>query len=137
MALPINIVNAISWPMVSVFASTLAGSRFGEIVVLRALGVAPRLQATARFAELGATVLAAIAMGALIGLATAWFTARELARATIADAPAALAAPFGFALWPWLVALTVFAVLAAVIAALAARAVRRTASRPGLREEER
>lgn len=118
-------------------ASALAGSRFGEIVVLRALGVAPRLQARARFAELAATVLAAIAMGALIGLATAWFTARELARATIADAPAALTAPFGFALWPWLVALAVFAVLAAVIAGLAARAVRRTASRPGLREEER
>ncbi|MFF2271413.1 hypothetical protein ACFVTX_04030 [Agromyces sp. NPDC058136] len=118
-------------------ASALAGSRFGEIVVLRALGVAPRLQARARFAELAATVLAAIAMGALIGLATAWFTARELARATIADAPAALTAPFGFALWPWLAALAVFAVLAAVIAGLAARAVRRTASRPGLREEER
>lgn len=118
-------------------ASALADGRFGEIVVLRALGVAPRLQARARFAELAATVLAAIAMGTLIGLATAWFTARELARATIADAPAALTAPFGFALWPWLVALAVFAVLAAVTAGLAARAVRRTASRPGLREEER
>ncbi|GAA1786459.1 hypothetical protein [Agromyces lapidis] len=118
-------------------ASALAGSRFGEIVVLRVLGVAPRVQARARFAELAATVLAAIAMGAVIGGITAWLTARELARATIADAPASLEATLGVELWPWLAGLAAFALLAALVAASAARAVRRTASRPGLREEER
>ncbi|MFE6965870.1 hypothetical protein ACFVAJ_12185 [Agromyces sp. NPDC057679] len=118
-------------------ASALAGSRFGEIVVLRVVGVGPRVQARARFAELAATVLAAIAMGAVIGGATAWLTARELARATVADAPAALGATLGFELWPWLAGLASFALLAALVAASAARAVRRTASRPGLREEER
>ncbi|MFF2387677.1 hypothetical protein [Agromyces sp. NPDC058104] len=118
-------------------ASALAGSRFGEIVVLRVLGVAPGVQARARFAELAATVVAAIAMGAVIGVATAWLTARELARATVADAPASLVADFGFELWPWLAVLAAFTLVAALIAAAAARAVRRTAGRPGLREEER
>lgn len=117
--------------------SALSTSRYGEIVVLRVLGVGPRVQARARFAELAATVAGAVVVGAVVGVVTAWFTARELARATIADAPSSLHAPFALDWWPWLAGTVGFIAVAAVVAGLAARAVRRTASRPGLREEER
>ncbi|MCD5346336.1 FtsX-like permease family protein [Agromyces sp. S2-1-8] len=117
--------------------SALSTSRFGEVVVLRVLGVAPRVQARARFSELAATVGGAIVVGAVVGAVTAWFTARELARATIADAPSSLHAPFALDWWPWLAGTVGFMLLAALAAGLAARGVRRTASQPGLREEER
>jgi len=117
--------------------SALAGSRFGEIVVLRALGAPPRMQASARFAELVVTVATAIVAGVVVGWLTASLTARELARASVAQAPDVLGVPLAFAWVPWLAGVAAFAVLATAIAAGAARAVRRLASHPGLREEER
>jgi ABC-type antimicrobial peptide transport system permease subunit len=118
-------------------ASALAGSRFGEIVVLRAMGVPPRIQASARFAELAVTVGTAVVAGVLVGALTAAVTARELARAAVAGTPDVLTAALAVDWGPWLIGILAFVVIASAIALVAARAVRRLASRPGLREEER
>ncbi len=131
--------GALLFALIAIVAltSTLGAGRFGEIVVLRALGVPARTQSRARFAELAVTLGTAVVIGILVGLATAALTARELARAAVADAPGVLLAPFSVDWAPWIAGLAVFAVLAAVVAAGAAVSVGRTAARPGLREEER
>ncbi len=130
--------GALLFALISIVAlvAALGGSRFGEIVVLRALGVPARTQSRARIAELAVTLGTAVVIGAIVGLATALLTARELARAAVAGVPAAVPAEFGIDLAPWLLGIAAFLVLAAVIAGGAAASVRGIASRPGLRQEE-
>ncbi|GAA1810417.1 ABC transporter permease [Agromyces neolithicus] len=118
-------------------ASALGSARFGEVVVLRALGVPPRTQSRSRAAELTVTIGTAIVIGSAIGVVTALVTARELAYAAVAGTPASVQAPFAIAWVPWLIAVIVFVLLAGAVIALAARSVRRLAARPGLRQEER
>ncbi|MCD2441740.1 hypothetical protein LQ757_05550 [Agromyces sp. SYSU K20354] len=118
-------------------ASALGSARFGEVVVLRALGVPARTQSRSRAAELAVTVGTAIAIGGAIGVATALVTARELAHAAVAGTPSSVVAPFAIGWGPWLAVLAGFVVLAAVVIVFAARSVRRLAARPGLRQEER
>ncbi|MGW4930069.1 hypothetical protein ACWEOH_13015 [Agromyces sp. NPDC004153] len=138
-ALWVGAVGALLFALVAVVAlvAALGRARFGEVVVLRVVGVPARVQARARFAELAAAVLAASAVGVLVGAATALVTARELARASVAGAPAALPVPAQVDWLPWAVALVAFLGLAAAIGAGAAASVRRVAAQPGLREEER
>ena len=138
-ALWVGAVGALLFALVAVVAlvAALGRARFGEVVVLRVVGVPAEVQARARFAELAAAVLAASAVGVLVGAATALVTARELARASVAGAPAALPVPAQVDWLPWAVALVAFLGFAAVIAAGAAASVRRVAAQPGLREEDR
>ena len=138
-ALQVGAAGALLFALIAVMAlvAALAGSRFGEIVVLRALGVPARTQSRARVAELAVTLGTAVVIGALVGLATALLTSRELARAAVAGVPAIVPVEFGIDLAPWLVGIAAFLVLAAAITASAAASVRRIASRPGLRQEER
>ena len=68
-------------------ASALGSARFGEVVVLRALGVPARTQSRSRVAELAVTVGTAIVIGCVIGVVTALVTARELAHAAVAGTP--------------------------------------------------
>lgn len=117
--------------------AALSRARFGEVVVLRVLGVAPGLQARVRFAELTAAIAAATVIGVVVGAVAGFATVRELARAAVADAPATLQVGVHVDWSPWLVALVAFLGVAAAIGAGAAASVRRSASRPGLREEER
>ncbi|WP_136708543.1 hypothetical protein [Agromyces sp. H66] len=118
-------------------AAALGRARFGEVVVLRVVGVPPRLQARARFAELAAAVTTSAAIGIVVGVIASLATVPELARAAVAGAPAALPVDLHADWVPWLVGFTAFLALTAAIAAGAAASVRRTASRPGIREEER
>src|SRR5690606_26218874 len=118
-------------------AAALGRARFGEVVVLRVVGVPPRLQARARFAELSAAVTTSAAIGIVVGVIASLATVPELARAAVAGAPAALPVDLHADWVPWLVGFTAFLALTAAIAAGAAASVRRTASRPGIREEER
>ena len=118
-------------------ASALGSARFGEVVVLRVLGVPAATQSRSRAAELAITIGIAIVVGGLIGSATALLTARELAHAAVAGTPASVQAPLAIAWEPWLVALGAFVLFAAAVITLAARSVRRLAARPGLREQER
>lgn len=138
-AMWVGSAGALAFALVALVAltSALAGSRFGEIAVLRAMGVPPRVQARARFAELAVAFGAAVVAGALAGGLTAGMTARELARAAIARPPDMLATALALDWAPWLLGVGTFIALAAAIALSAARAVRGLAGRPGLREEER
>ncbi|RZS64172.1 hypothetical protein EV187_2552 [Agromyces ramosus] len=131
--------GALLFALIAVVAlvAALARTRFGEVVVLRALGTPARLQARARFAELAAALSAAAVIGILIGAVTAFATARELARASVAGTPGALPVAAHVAWLPWAAGLVAFLVLSATVGAVAAASVRREASRPGLREEER
>ncbi|MBM7829692.1 hypothetical protein JOE59_000397 [Agromyces cerinus] len=137
-ALWIGAAGALLFALISVVAlvAALGGSRLGEIVVLRALGVPARTQSRARLAELAVTLGTAVVIGAVVGFATALLTARELARAAVSGVPAVVPVEFGVDLAPWLIGIAAFLVLAAAIAAGAAASVRRMASRPGLRQEE-
>jgi hypothetical protein len=138
-ALWVGAAGALLFALVAVVAlvAALGRARFGEVVVLRVVGVPARLQARSRFAELAAAVLAASAAGILVGAVTALVTARELARASVAEAPAALPVAAHVDWLPWAIALVAFLGLAAAIGSGAAASVRRVAERPGLREEER
>ena len=131
--------GALLFALIAVVAlvAALARTRFGEVVVLRVLGMPARLQARARFAELVAALAAAAVIGILVGAVAAFATARELARASVAGAPGALPVVAHVAWLPWAAALVAFLGLAGAIGAVAAASVRREASRPGLREEER
>lgn len=130
--------GALLFALISIVAlvAALGGSRFGEIVVLRALGVPARTQSRARIAELAVTLGTAVVIGAIVGLATALLTSRELARAAVAGVPGAVPAEFGIDLAPWFLGIAAFLALAAVIAVGAAASIRGIASRPGLRQEE-
>jgi hypothetical protein len=138
-ALWVGAVGALLFALVAVVAlvAALGRARFGEVVVLRVVGVPARLQARSRFAELVAAVLAASAVGVIVGALTAFATATELARAAVAGAPAALPVVAHVDWLPWAVALLAFLGIAAAIGAGAAASVRRVAARPGLREEDR
>lgn len=138
-ALWVGAVGALLFALVAVVAlvAALGRARFGEVVVLRVVGVPAGLQARSRFAELAAAVVAATAVGVLVGASTAFVTAGELARAAVAGAPAALPVAAHVDWLPWAVALLAFLGLAAAIGAGAAASVRRVAERPGLREDER
>jgi hypothetical protein len=131
--------GALLFALIAVVAlvAALGRARFGEVVVLRVLGVPARLQARARFAELAAALATATAVGILVGAFAAFVTAGELARAAVAGAPGALPIGLTFDWIPWLLALAAFLGVAAGIGAIAAASVRREASRPGIREEER
>ena len=131
--------GALLFALIAVVAlvAALSRARFGEVVVLRALGVTPALQGRVRFAELAAALAGAAVVGVVVGVVTSSATARELARAAVAGAPAALEIGVHVAWVPWLVGLAAFLGAAAAIGAVAAASVRREASRPGLREEER
>ncbi|GAA1765913.1 hypothetical protein [Agromyces humatus] len=138
-ALWVGSAGALALALIAIvaLASALGSARFGEVVVLRALGVPARTQSRSRAAELAVTVGTAIVIGGLIGVATALVTARELAHAAVAGAPDSVVAPFEIAWAPWVAVLAAFVVLAAVIIAVAARSVRHLAAHPGLRQEER
>lgn len=131
--------GALLFALIAVVAlvAALGRARFGEVVVLRVVGVPAALQARARFAELAAAVGAATAIGLAVGAVAAQVTARELARAAVAGAPAALPVQVQVDWLPLLVGLVAFLGVAATVGAVAAASVRRVASRPGLREEER
>ena len=118
-------------------AAALGRTRFGEVVVLRVLGMPARLQARARFTELAAALSAAAVIGVVVGAVTAVATARELARAAVAGTPGSLDVAAHVDWLPWAVGLAAFLVVATAIGAVAAASVRRAAERPGLREEER
>lgn len=131
--------GALVFALIAVVAlsAALGRARFGEVVVLRVLGVPPGLQARARFAELAASVALAAVIGILVGAVASIATVRELARAAVAGAPGAMAVGLDLAWLPWTVGLVAFLVLAGAIGAGAAVGIRRTASRRGIREEER
>ena len=118
-------------------AAALGRTRFGEVVVLRVLGMPARLQARARFTESAAALSAAVVIGVLVGAVTAGATARELARAAVAGTPGSIDVAAHVDWLPWAAGLVAFLALAALIGAVAAASVRRAAERPGLREEER
>jgi len=117
--------------------AALARARFGEVVVLRALGMPSALQASARFAELAAALGTAVVVGVAVGLLTSAATARELARAAVAGAPASLGVDPTLDVLPWSIGLLAFVAVTALIGRLAAASVRRLAATPGIREEER
>ncbi|SFR72549.1 FtsX-like permease family protein [Agromyces sp. CF514] len=117
--------------------AALARTRFGEVVVLRALGMPSALQARARFAELATAVCTAVAVGAIVGAVASVATVRELARAGVAGAPAMLSVDLGLDVVPWAIGLLAFCAVAAAVGLVAAASVRRLAATPGIREEER
>lgn len=137
-ALWVGAAGALLFALIAVIAlvAALGGSRRGEIVVLRVLGVPARIQSRARFAELAVTLGTAVLIGVVVGLLTALLTARELARAAVAGVPAVIPVDFGLDAAPWILGIGAFVLLAAAISAGAAASVRRTAARPGLRQEE-
>ncbi|GAA1962498.1 hypothetical protein [Agromyces allii] len=122
---------------VAALSAALSRARFGEVVVLRALGMPARLQARARSAELAAALGTAVVVGAVVGALTAVATARELARAAVAGAPASLGVDLTLDVLPWAIGLVAFVAATALIGRLAAASVRRLAATPGIREEER
>ncbi|MDR6906776.1 hypothetical protein J2X63_002462 [Agromyces sp. 3263] len=130
--------GALLFALVSLVAlvAALGRARLGEVVVLRVLGSPARVQARARFAELVAAVGAATLVGIAVGAVTAWVTARELARASVAGAPGALAVPVDLAWLPWAAGLLAFLAACAAVGGGAAASVGRLASRPGLRAED-
>lgn len=131
--------GALAFALVTIVAlvAALGRARFGEVVVLRVLGVPPGLQAGARFAELAGAVATAVLIGLLVGAIASFATVRELARAAVPGTPGALPVDLSLDWLPWFAGLAAFLGLAAAIGAGAAAAVRRQASRPGIREEER
>ncbi|MFF2370971.1 hypothetical protein [Agromyces sp. NPDC058110] len=131
--------GALAFAAVALAALTaaLARTRFGEVVVLRALGMPAGLQARSRFAELATAVGSAVAIGAVVGALAGLTTARELARAAVAGAPAGLAVDLRLDALPWAAALVAFLAIAAAVGLAAAASVRRLAATPGIREEER
>ncbi|ANJ26313.1 hypothetical protein ATC03_05860 [Agromyces aureus] len=122
---------------VAALTAALSRARFGEVVVLRALGMPATLQARARSAELAAALGTAVVVGAAVGALTAAVTARELARAAVAGAPASLGVDLTLDVVPWALGLVAFVAATALIGRLAAASVRRLAATPGIREEER
>ncbi|MGH3706481.1 MAG: hypothetical protein ACRDT9_17730, partial [Agromyces sp.] len=134
----IGAAGALLFALIAIVAlvAALRGSRLGEIVVLRALGVPARTQSRARLAELAVALGSAVVIGAVVGVAAALLTSRELARAAVAGVPAVVPVEFGIALAPWLLGIAAFLALAGAIAVVAAASVRRVAARPGLRQEE-
>jgi hypothetical protein len=138
-ALWVGAFGALLFALVAVIAlvAALGRARFGEVVVLRAIGMPAALQARARFAELAPALASATLIGIVVGALTALSTVRELARASVATAPGGLPIGVGFDWVPWTVALVGFLAAAAAIGAGAAASVQRIASRPGAREEER
>ncbi|WP_199422947.1 hypothetical protein [Actinotalea solisilvae] len=103
-------------PGVASTALALALTRAREAAVLRALGVAPARQATARRAELAVVTSASLLVGVGGGLLVAWWCVPPLVRAT---APGPRALPTHLA--PDLVAVAgVVAVTAALLAAVVA-----------------
>lgn len=138
-ALWVGAFGALMFALVAVIAlvAALGRARFGEVIVLRALGMPAALQARARFAELAPALASATLIGIVVGSLTAFATVRELARASVAAAPSGLPIGVGVDWLPWAVALVVFLAAAGAIGAGAAASVQRIASRPGVREEER
>jgi len=138
-ALWVGAFGALLFALVAVVAlvAALGRARFGEVVVLRALGVPASLQARSRFAELAPALASATLIGIVVGSLAALATVRELARASVAAAPSGLPIGVGVDWLPWAIALVVFLAAAAAIGAGAAASVQRIASRPGAREEER
>lgn len=137
-ALWAGVAGALLFAVVSLVAlvAALGRARLGEVVVLRVLGSPARVQARARFAELVAAVGAATLVGIAVGAVTAWVTARELARASVAGAPAALAVPVELAWLPWAAGLLAFLAVCTAVGGGAAASVGRLASRPGLRADD-
>ncbi|MCP2369418.1 hypothetical protein BJ978_000094 [Agromyces terreus] len=117
--------------------TALARARFGEVVVLRALGMPARMQGRARLAELAVSLVTAALVGIVIGALTAVATVRDLARAAVAGAPGALPVDLALDVLPWVVGLVAFLGISTAIGAAAAASVRRLAATHGIREEER
>lgn len=138
-ALWVGAFGALLFALVAVIAlvAALGRARFGEVIVLRALGMPAALQARARFAELAPALASATLIGIVVGALTAFATVRELARASVASAADGLPIRVHVDWLPWAVALVVFLAAAAAIGAGAAASVQRIATRPGVREEER
>ncbi|QEO15246.1 hypothetical protein FLP10_13045 [Agromyces intestinalis] len=123
-------VDALAWGAAGAVAFALAAfaalaaaigrTRTGELAVLRALGVPPRRQGGARFAELAAAAGGAIVGGVLVGLAVSALIVPALARAAVPGARETLVAPEAGE-WAWFAgALLATAVLALGVAAVSA-----------------
>lgn len=141
------VVTALHWGMagalllaaiaVLAITVTLAATRRGEVMVLRALGVSDGEQARLRLVELATVVAASFLLGILSGLIVSWLTVGILARTAVAGLSDAIPAP----LQPDWTQLSVLAgsfllALAAIATAYAAR-VRRQAQDTTAREETR
>jgi hypothetical protein len=116
---------------------SLARTRRGEVVVLRAIGVSARAQAAGRLRELLSVLGLSVVLGIGAGLVVSALTVSNLARSVVMAAPAELAAPLRFTLGTGVVALGVdVLVLLAIAMAYTAR-VRRQATDTGARLETR
>ena len=108
-------------------AQSLAQTRRAEVAVLRALGVSASAQSRHRVGELAAVVGAAVVLGIVAGVVTAWLTAANLARAAVGDAASVTGGPLGFAWAGWWWLLGAFAVAFCGIGFAYARRVRHQA----------
>ncbi|MGO4691974.1 FtsX-like permease family protein [Glaciibacter sp. 2TAF33] len=122
---------------------TLIGSRSGEVIVLRALGISDRAQARSRTAELSAVVISALLLGVLAGFIVSWLTVGDLAGAAVSGAgsdpraSAALRVPPGFDAAEWAALLAGFLVALAGVALSYGHRVRCQAADRTSREETR
>ena len=117
--------------LASVLAAAAASrrQRATEVVVLRALGRRGALQARDRAGELAVLLLASSAIGAVAGGLVAATTVRDLARAIVLDAPAALRLDLALPVGGAAVGAVALVVLLGGIAALHGAAVARQAQR--------
>ena len=116
---------------------SLARTRRGEVVVLRAIGVSARAQAAGRLRELLSVLGLSVVLGVGAGLAVAALTVSNLAHSVVMSAPAELAAPLRFALGSGVVVLAVDILVLLAIALAYTAKVRRQALDTGARLETR
>ena len=108
-------------------ALTVARSRRGDVVVLRAVGISARQQSRSRLGELSAIILVSVLFGAIGGLVVSALTAANLARSAILGIPSGLQATLAFAIVPGAGLLAIGLVVMLGIALVSGGRVRRQA----------
>jgi hypothetical protein len=106
---------ALAAAAVAAVVSSLAGSRLGEVAVLRVLGLSSRQQASGRRRELFLVTAFAAALGIAGGFLVSALLIPDLARSAVLDAPPILPAPLQLAVLPWTALLLGFAAIVAAI----------------------
>lgn len=115
--------------------TALAAQRAGEVLVLRALGIAPRRQARMRLVEASVVALLAALLGAAGGLLLSWFVVPVMVGAAVPGSDVvATSGALAVDPWPIVVALLVLAAALGIASALATAAMHRQGASTRLEE---
>ncbi|KRA25513.1 hypothetical protein ASD65_14615 [Microbacterium sp. Root61] len=112
--------------------TALTGQRAGEVLVLRAVGVAPRRQARMRTVEASVVVILAAALGTVGGFVLSWLVIPGLAEAAVPGTD--VEATFAVDPWPILAAVVVIGVALVAFSIGGSTAVRRQGASTRLEE---